>query len=269
MQHDDIWRAIDALAAQRGLSASALARSAGLDPTSFNPSKRRAPDGRLRWPSTESIAKILAASQTGFETFAALAAGSAIAITDTAPAAITDAAPAAITDAAPAAMIPDEPPAEAEPATPDEPPPEALGGSDAAQPGTVCGAVPVIGLGAADGGAFDEEGYPGGTGWRRLERVIAEIGIVDDPHLFALAVEDESLEPVCRRGHVVIVSPDAPVRMGDLVVARLASGGLVPGRLLRRTISRIDLGGLNPAVPPRDLPAEAVVALQRIIWASQ
>ena len=52
MQHEDIWQAIDALAAQRGLSASALARSAGLDPTSFNPSKRRTPDGRLRWHST-------------------------------------------------------------------------------------------------------------------------------------------------------------------------------------------------------------------------
>ncbi|HQU10990.1 MAG TPA: hypothetical protein PLV07_05355, partial [Acidiphilium sp.] len=149
MQHDDIWRAIDALAAQRGLSPSALARSAGLDPTSFNLSKRRAPDGRLRWPSTESIAKILAASQTGFETFAALAAGSPLAMTHAAQAGLPDAAPAAMTDAAPAAMIPDEPPAEAEPATPDDAPAATLEEPDSVQPGTVWRAVPVIGLGAA------------------------------------------------------------------------------------------------------------------------
>ncbi|HEX7388485.1 MAG TPA: helix-turn-helix transcriptional regulator [Acidiphilium sp.] len=76
MRHDDLWRAIDTLAAERGLSTSGLARSAGLDPTSFNPSKRRTGDGKLRWPSTESIAKILAATGASFEAFAALVRGS-------------------------------------------------------------------------------------------------------------------------------------------------------------------------------------------------
>lgn len=75
MQHEDIWRAIDTLAAERGLSTSGLARSAGLDPTSFNPSKRRSADGKLRWPSTESISKVLAASGIGFDAFAALLSG--------------------------------------------------------------------------------------------------------------------------------------------------------------------------------------------------
>lgn len=75
MQHDEIWRAIDTLAAERGLSASALARLSGLDPTSFNPSKRQTSDGRLRWPSTESIAKILAATNAKLEDFAALVTG--------------------------------------------------------------------------------------------------------------------------------------------------------------------------------------------------
>src|SRR5215217_7288794 len=55
MRHDDIWRAIDALAAEHGLSASGLARRAGLDATAFNPSKRIGGDGRARWPSTESM----------------------------------------------------------------------------------------------------------------------------------------------------------------------------------------------------------------------
>ena len=52
MRHEDIWRALDSLAAERGLSASGLARRSGLDPTTFNPSKRSTPEGRARWPST-------------------------------------------------------------------------------------------------------------------------------------------------------------------------------------------------------------------------
>jgi phage repressor protein C with HTH and peptisase S24 domain len=75
MNHAQIWRAIDALAARRGLSASALARAAGLDPTTFNKSKRQAPDGKPRWPSTESVARALSAAETNWDEFAALLAG--------------------------------------------------------------------------------------------------------------------------------------------------------------------------------------------------
>jgi phage repressor protein C with HTH and peptisase S24 domain len=75
MQHGQIWRAIDALAARKGMTASGLARAAGLDPTTFNKSKRQAPDGKPRWPSTESVARALAAAETGWDEFAALLAG--------------------------------------------------------------------------------------------------------------------------------------------------------------------------------------------------
>ncbi len=64
LAHEQVWNAIDSLAARNGLSASGLARRSGLDPTTFNKSKRHAPDGRPRWPSTESIAKILRATNT-------------------------------------------------------------------------------------------------------------------------------------------------------------------------------------------------------------
>ena len=77
MRHDDVWRAIDAIAVENGLSASGLARRSGLDPTAFNPSKRTGPDGRARWPSTESVAKVLAATGTGVDSFAALVSGQA------------------------------------------------------------------------------------------------------------------------------------------------------------------------------------------------
>jgi len=72
LTHDQIWAAIDSLAAHAGLSASGLAKAAGLDPTTFNKSKRIGPDGRERWPSTESVAKSLAATGTTIATFVQL-----------------------------------------------------------------------------------------------------------------------------------------------------------------------------------------------------
>lgn len=67
VRHQDIWRAIDLLAESHGLSASGLAKLAGLDPTSFNPSKRSTTDGRARWPSTETLAKIFQVTGEEFE----------------------------------------------------------------------------------------------------------------------------------------------------------------------------------------------------------
>ena len=75
LQHADVWRAIDRLAAKYGLSASGLAKRAGLDPTTFNRSKRVAKDGKLRWPSTESLAKILTATGASVEEFVGLLNG--------------------------------------------------------------------------------------------------------------------------------------------------------------------------------------------------
>jgi phage repressor protein C with HTH and peptisase S24 domain len=62
LTHASIWQAIDSLAAEHGLSVSALAKRSGLDPTTFNRSKRLSRDGKPRWPSTESVAKILTAT---------------------------------------------------------------------------------------------------------------------------------------------------------------------------------------------------------------
>jgi phage repressor protein C with HTH and peptisase S24 domain len=72
LTHAQIWMAIDRLAARSKLSASGLAKRAGLDPTTFNKSKRITPDGRARWPSTESIAKSLAATGATLDQFVAL-----------------------------------------------------------------------------------------------------------------------------------------------------------------------------------------------------
>ena len=69
LSHDQIWTAIDRLAERHGFSASGLARRAGLDATSFNRSKRIGPDGRKRWPSTESVSKVLAATGASLDDF--------------------------------------------------------------------------------------------------------------------------------------------------------------------------------------------------------
>jgi phage repressor protein C with HTH and peptisase S24 domain len=72
LTHEQIWTALDRLAERAGLSASGLAKKSGLDPTTFNKSKRITADGRERWPSTESIAKALAASSSSIDAFVQL-----------------------------------------------------------------------------------------------------------------------------------------------------------------------------------------------------
>ncbi len=72
LSHQDVWRGVDRLAEVNGLSPSGLARRAGLDPTTFNKSKRNTRDGRPRWPSTESLSKILEATQTTLGEFVSL-----------------------------------------------------------------------------------------------------------------------------------------------------------------------------------------------------
>jgi phage repressor protein C with HTH and peptisase S24 domain len=72
LTHEQIWTALDRLAERAGLSPSGLAKRSGLDPTTFNKSKRITPEGRERWPSTESVAKALAATNNSIDTFVQL-----------------------------------------------------------------------------------------------------------------------------------------------------------------------------------------------------
>ena len=85
LTHAQVWSAIDRLAARAGLSASGLARRAGLDPTTFNKSKRITAQGRARWPSTKSIAKALTATATPIDAFLELINPSGAAATRAVP----------------------------------------------------------------------------------------------------------------------------------------------------------------------------------------
>lgn len=80
LTHEQVWSAIDRLAERYDLSPSGLARRAGLDSTTFNKSKRLAADGRARWPSTESVAKVIEATGATMDDFVAMMDGQAQAL---------------------------------------------------------------------------------------------------------------------------------------------------------------------------------------------
>ncbi|MDR2770184.1 MAG: hypothetical protein LBB08_01920 [Rickettsiales bacterium] len=69
MNHLEIWTAIERFASELNLTCSGLAKKSGLDATTFNRSKRFSRDGQPRWPSTQSIAKILKYSGQSMEAF--------------------------------------------------------------------------------------------------------------------------------------------------------------------------------------------------------
>jgi phage repressor protein C with HTH and peptisase S24 domain len=72
LTHGQVWTALDRLAERAGMSPSGLAKRSGLDPTTFNKSKRITADGRERWPSTESVSKALAATNSSIDSFVQL-----------------------------------------------------------------------------------------------------------------------------------------------------------------------------------------------------
>ena len=71
LTHKQMWDGIDALAETHGYSPSGLAKRAGLDPTIFNRSKR-VQNGKPRWPSTESLSRILEVTDTSIADFSRL-----------------------------------------------------------------------------------------------------------------------------------------------------------------------------------------------------
>ena len=214
MKHDDVWRGIDTLAAERGLTASGLAKAAGLDPTAFNLSKRKMEGGRLRGPARRRWRR---SSRSPASTWAASANSSM------AP------APYPSGQRMPARRI------------------------------------PLIGLAQAGGeGYFDDGGYPVGGSWDEVG--LPEIG---DPHAYALEISGDSMEPVFRDGDLVIVSPAAPIRRGDRVVARTVRGEVMAKQLARRSARRVELRSLNPAHPDYTFDLAEVTWIHRIVWASQ
>lgn len=171
------------------------------------------PDGRQRWPSTESVAKVLNATGASMEQLTALITGNR---------------------AGPAAARPPR-------------------------------RIPLLGFAQAGGeGFFDDAGFPVGGGWDEMS--LPEIG---DPNAYALEISGDSMEPVLRDGDTVVVSPSAPIRRGDRVVAKTVAGEVMAKQLARRSAKRIELKSLNPAHRDRTFDLGEVSWVHRIIWASQ
>ncbi len=208
LTHPQVWGAVDRLAARYGYSPSGLAKKAGLDPTSFNKSKRITPEGRPRWPSTESVAKILQATGATIDEFISLLTKK-----------------------------------ERKPKRP----------------------VPLIGFAEAGaGGYFDDGGFPVGGGWDEIM-----FPNVDDDHAYALEVSGNSMEPLYRKGDILLVSPAAQIRKGDRVVVKTKDGEVLAKELKRKNAKVVELASLNPSHKDRTIPASDVLWIARIVWASQ
>lgn len=224
LTHRQIWQAIDMLAMRSGLSPSGLARAAGLDPTTFNKSKRLSSSGKQRWPSTESVSKALEAADSSMEDFVSfLGSGGNM----------------------------------------DEPTGFAEGGF------TGGGGVPVIGLAQAGGGGFfGDGGFPVGGAWQRVDLPGASPGS-DDENMYALEISGDSMVPVYRKGDIIVVSPAAPLKVGDRVVAKTVDGEVMAKELRVHNARRIVLMSLNPAFGDREFKPQDIEWMARIIWARQ
>ena len=208
LTHGQVWGAVDRIAARYNFSPSGLAKAAGLDPTTFNKSKRVTADGRPRWPSTESVAKVLDATGATIDEFISL--------------------------------LTKKP-------------------KKAARP------VPLIGFAeAGTGGYFDDSGFPVGSGWDEIK-----LPDVDDDHAYALEVSGNSMEPLYRKGDVIVVSPSAPVRKGDRVVVKTKDGEVLVKELKKKSTKSIELKSLNAEHRDRTISMGDVLWVARIVWASQ
>ncbi|MEL7429640.1 MAG: helix-turn-helix transcriptional regulator [Pseudomonadota bacterium] len=231
LTHEQIWTAIDRLAERTGHSASGLARKAGLDPTTFNKSKRHTGEGRERWPSTESIAKILHCTNTDIHAFM-----------DELEAVPTD------TD------HPGQPEAD-----------NSAYGNISYRDIPASRGVPLIGFAqAGSGGYFDDGGFPVGQGWDQIDPPgdVAE-------HSYALKVSGDSMMPLYRQGDILVVDPSATVHRGDRVVVKTRDGEVLAKLLEKRSSQAVHLKSINPDHADVVLSETQIDWIARIVWASQ
>lgn len=199
-KHRRVWRAIDDVASSQGLSPSSLAKLAGLDATAFNPSKRVARDGRLRWPGVETLSKVSEATGVGMRDI--------FSMIDDAPFAdrYLPLARLVVSDASGQTQIED---------------------ADAAQ------------------AAFR----------------------IEDAEAFFLDLAD-ALPPAYRKGDRLVVSPAAPLSIGDRIVAANAAGAVTIGLLARADAETISITGFD-ADDATTLRRDDCAWIGRIVWASQ
>lgn len=240
LSHERVWAAIDRLAEAHDLTPSGLAKRAGLDSTTFNKSKRFSSDGRARWPSTESLAKIMEATGARLDEFIAM-------IGD--PRSASYERPIVDADFAQIAHIKGS-----------------HQNSSAASYQAQLHDIPVVGMAqAGSGGFFDDAGFPTGQGWDQVQFP----GIDADGHVYALEITGDSMQPLYREGDVIIVSPTATIRRGDRVVVKTADGEVMAKILKRKTSLTVELSSANSEHQDRSFASSEIEWMARIVWASQ
>lgn len=235
LSHERIWKAIDALADSHELSPSGLARLAGLDPTAFNPSKRFKPDGRPRWPSTESIAKILDATNLSPHLFFAHVAREPLEDSSLAP-------------------IPDDLEVKSLSF------PFDIGFlSDDTDECDIEGERPVFLRSLSDVQPRSEAEH-----WLPLP----VIGI-ENRAVFALTIKGGSLEPLYRDGDMLVICPTPDLKQGDRLLAFTRQGELMACELERKLHGVLMVHHPILARDCTELALDQLHWLVRILWASQ
>ncbi len=207
LTHNQVWGAVDRIAARYNFSPSGLAKAAGLDPTTFNKSKRVTPDGAHAGPRPNPSPRCW-----------------------TQPAPISTSSFRCL------------------------PRNRSVRRSRAAD--RIC-----------RGRRRRFLRRQRLSGRQRLGR--NQAADVDDDHAYALEVSGNSMEPLYRKGDILVVSPAAPLRKGDRVVLKTKDGEVLAKELKKKTVKAVELKSLNPDHRDRTLQMSDVVWIARIVWASQ
>lgn len=208
MKQEDVWRGIDLLADEIGVTPARLARMAGLDQAVFSAGRRIKPDGRMRWPSMDSLAKVLRIADISMGDFV-----------------------------------------------------NYMHADPARRAGF---RLPSMTMNKAfDSQHYDEDGFPSGRGWDRIE-----FPDVQDRRCYGLVVDTDAYEPVYREGDLLVCAPGTSVRRGDRVVFHRNEIGLSIGALVRQTPFTVDMATLDGS-ETEIIPAQEITWLTRIAWARQ
>ena len=110
---------------------------------------------------------------------------------------------------------------------------------------------------------FDDSGFPVASGWDTLD--FPNLG---DINAYALEICGESMEPVYRKGDVVIVSPNSAVLPADCVVVKNREGEILAKQLIKRTIRELRLASINRTHGDLVIPRRDIEWISRIVWVS-
>ncbi len=253
LTHKAIWTAIDALAEKHGLTASGLARKAGLDPTTFNRSKRAARDGKQRWPSTESIAKVVEATGTTMAEFlevlldsSAGGRGSAFRIPTVDFLSLNG---------------PEQQPGQ--PALPGDPERLRALFDPAGLP------IRQIDPAKLDSAKLDTAKLETARSAESIAWDLRPFPGLHDDRSYALELNTHAFEPLYRLNAVLILSPRAEIRRGDRLLAATVAGEFLLCALVRKTLTRVEVSDLNKPDQERSFDTSEIAWLHRIVWATQ